>query len=629
MESERLEREIAALRATIAGLRASGSRSADTAGFDVPSAPRSERNTQIFDTTLATITDFAHVFDHEGRFVFASRAFATLLDLTEGEILGKTFFELPFPPQVAARFHRQILAVFETGDRVVDETPLTSPSGHEGYYEYIFNPVIGADGRVGAVVGSTRDITRRTHSDEALQASEARARGIFECITDAFFALDRDWRFTYVNPQGEAVLDRAPGDLMGRVIWDVYPGLAGSEFERTYHRVVAERVDSSFTAYYPDHQRWYEVHAYPAPAGITVYFRDVTERMAVDAALRASEDRYRTLFTAMDQGFCVVEMIFDAEDRPVDYRFVETNPAFTSQSGLRDAVGRTARELVPDLETHWFEVYGRVALTGEPARFVDEAQAMEGRWFDVYAFRLGAPELRQVAILFTDISERKRLEQARQDFVAMAGHDLGTPLTVLRGRAQIMQRRGVFDAAEIASILEQTRRMERLLADLRDVVRWETGKPYLRLEPEDLGVLAAAAAERALSSMSTHRIVVELPPAPVLVSVDRDRLDQVLDNLIGNAVKYSPAGREVQVRVANDGDEARLSVVDHGLGIEPAALPRLFDRFYRAAAAQHTSGLGLGLHISHQLVAAHGGRIWAESTPGRGSVFTVALPSAR
>lgn len=353
---------------------------------------------------------------------------------------------------------------------------------------------------------------------------------------------------------------------------------------------------------------------------------DATCRTSSDATLRASVDRYRSLFTSMDQGFSVVELIFDADGRPLDYRFVETNPAFDRQTGLRDAVGRTARELIPDLEAHWFEIYGQVALTGMPAKFVNEAQALDGRWFEVYAFRLGDPTLRQVAILFTDISERRRLEQARQDFVAMAGHDLGTPLTVLRGRAQIMRRRGEFDDASIAVILEQTRRMERLLGDLRDTVRWETGKPSLRFAPTDLCRLAVTAAERVTGDGSTHRIIVDEPGHPVVVTADRDRLDQVIDNLIENAVTYSPPAGDVIVRVTAVGNEAHLRVIDQGEGIDPAALPRLFDRFYRAGGSARTSGLGLSLHIARQLVAAHDGRIWAESTPGQGSTFTIALP---
>jgi PAS domain S-box-containing protein len=139
------------------------------------------------------------------------------------------------------------------------------------------------------------------------------------------------------------------------------------------------------------------------------------ERARAEEALRESEERYRTLFETMEEGFCVVEMIFDAGGEPCDYRFEQTNPAFEKHTGLVGAEGKTARELVPDLEARWIEHYGRVASTGEPVRFVDGSEAM-GRWFDVHAFRLGAGGSRRVAILFNDITERRRTEEERERF---------------------------------------------------------------------------------------------------------------------------------------------------------------------------------------------------------------------
>jgi PAS domain S-box-containing protein len=145
--------------------------------------------------------------------------------------------------------------------------------------------------------------------------------------------------------------------------------------------------------------------------------RDITEHRHAEAMLRASEARYRALFNSIDAGFCVLQMRFDADGRPVDYIFLEGNPAFMAQTGLVDPIGRTARELIPDLEQHWFEVYGRVALTGEPVRFENNSVPM-GRWFDVYAFRAGVPGERKVALLFRDVTEARLAAQERERLLA-------------------------------------------------------------------------------------------------------------------------------------------------------------------------------------------------------------------
>jgi PAS domain S-box-containing protein len=137
---------------------------------------------------------------------------------------------------------------------------------------------------------------------------------------------------------------------------------------------------------------------------------EIAERKTAEVALRASEERYRSLFNSIDEGFAVIELLFDEQGKANDYRFLEMNPAFVKQGGLEGALGKRIRELIPNHEEYWFEIFGKVALTGEPVRLENEAKAMN-RWFDVFAFRLGGPTSRKVAVLFKNITERKRAEK--------------------------------------------------------------------------------------------------------------------------------------------------------------------------------------------------------------------------
>jgi PAS domain S-box-containing protein len=151
------------------------------------------------------------------------------------------------------------------------------------------------------------------------------------------------------------------------------------------------------------------------------------KRQQAEAALRESEAKYRTLFESLDEGFCICEMLFDENGNPHDYRFLEVNPVFAKLTGLEKAVGKTARELIPNLEAYWVEIYGSVVQTGEPVRFEQQSLAMN-RWFDVNAFCIDEPQSHQFAILFTNISERKQAEQERERFFAV-----GSDLQVITG----------------------------------------------------------------------------------------------------------------------------------------------------------------------------------------------------
>ncbi|MFT4039242.1 MAG: ATP-binding protein [Thermomicrobiales bacterium] len=471
------------------------------------------------------------------------------------------------------------------------------------------------------------DLLAMQQSLAALQAETRALRETLDLMDEALWSVDHDWRLHTINAAAERIWGRSREDLLGQIVWDVFPEVVGTPIHTAIMRARRSGVTQSFSARSPAVRRWLSGHAHPTADGLIVHFQDITQMREDDLARQQSEERYRAVLETIDEGFCLIEMIFADDGAPLDYRFLETNDAFETHTGLHNAVGKTAREMVPGLDDDWFETYGRVAVTGEPVRFVDDAPAMDGRWFDVYAFRLGGPGSDVVGILFTNITQRKHLERLQQDFVAMASHDLAGPVTVLRARAQLMQRRQVYDDASMDAIIEQTKRMERLIDDLRELVRLETSNVDLRRSEVDLAALAADAIDRMRLQAPGHTLRLQ-GEADVHVCADKDRLAQVLDNLLGNAVKYSPAGGVVTITLSRCDNTAQLAVADKGPGIEPAAVPHLFDRFYRANARDVAAGLGLGLYITRMLVEAHGGEIRVESTLGVGSTFIVTLPMA-
>ena len=268
-----------------------------------------------------------------------------------------------------------------------------------------------------------RHLDSSKHSDES-SLSQLRAGKIvevFESISDAYFAVDRQWRLTYVNEralhgiQGGRSEGLTREDLLGQNLWELYPELVGSEFYHKYHEAVSEQKAIHFEGRLSPTDEWYEVHAYPFEEGLSVYYRTISERKRAKEELReASEERYRKLFEAIDEGFGVIEMLYDGKGRAVDYRILETNPAFGRMTGFANAVGKTSLELNPDAEPYWFETLGRVAETGEDIRFEHYAEALD-RWFEVYASRMGAEGNRKVAIVFANTTERKRAEEALRE----------------------------------------------------------------------------------------------------------------------------------------------------------------------------------------------------------------------
>jgi PAS domain S-box-containing protein len=233
----------------------------------------------------------------------------------------------------------------------------------------------------------------------------------------------------------------------------------------------------------------------------------------------------------------------------------------------------------------------------------------------------------RVIVTMRDITERRRAERAQQEFMASVSHELRSPLTSIRGFAQLMQRRGEYDERGVAAISKQTGHLERMINDLMDATVAGAGQLSIQPAPLDLVQLIHSCADEARATLSAHQLRVETPNEPVIGMWDRDRLGQVLSNLLSNAVKYSPNGGEIVIALKTVPDVVTLTVSDQGVGIPAEDLERLYQRFFRSPGqSDRAPGLGLGLFITRALVEAHGGTINVTSIIDEGSTFTVTLP---
>jgi len=380
------------------------------------------------------------------------------------------------------------------------------------------------------------------------------------------------------------------------------------------------------------------------------------ERKHAEAELRESEQNYRMLFESIDEGFCTIEVLFDQNEKPIDYRFLQISPSFERQTGIKNAAGSRMREIAPQHEEHWFEIYGRIALTGEPMRFENEAKQL-GRWYDVYAFRVEGPKRRRVGILFSDITERKRAEAEARDsehryreaqmalahasrvatmsqLSASITHEVKQPIAAALNNARAalnFMDKNPPDLGEVREalgcIVDDADRAGDIIDRIRDhIKKVPTRKDAVEINDAILEVIALTRAEAANNNVSVRTQLAEGLPR---VQGDRVQLQQVMLNLIVNAIQamsgIGEGARELQISIEAVPSEGgvRVGVRDTGPGLSPESLSRLFEPFYTTKP----EGMGMGLSICRSIIEAHGGRLCATRCEPRGALFQFTVPA--
>jgi PAS domain S-box-containing protein len=420
------------------------------------------------------------------------------------------------------------------------------------------------------------------------------------------------------------------------------------------------------TSFYPDHERWYEIHVYPALSGISVYFRDVTEqkqaeeqqqRAAAEAVAAAEANaKFRTFF---EQGIQFAGVM------TLDGTFIEANKLCLEATGFRreEVIGKKfwdcgwwnrSPELMELVRNGSMQAAAGKRFSTETKYFIADGSERIVE-LTISPVTDGNGRVLFIAPTGIDITEKKRLADERErlldaeraarsdaerasrlkdEFLATLSHELRTPLNAILGWSQILRRRSRQDeeVSNGLAIIERNSRVQaQLIEDLLDMSRIISGKLRIDVQRVELAEVVNAAIEAVRPAADAKEIPLQkvldthMPP----FRGDPARLQQVVWNLLSNAVKFTPKGGKVQVTLQRVNSHVEITVADTGAGIKPEFLPYVFDRFRQAdsSTTRRYGGLGLGLAIVKNLVELHGGKVYARSPgEGKGSTFVIELP---
>lgn len=623
------------------------------------------------------------VFDHVGvgiievegadRIVNVNHQVCRIVQRTREQLLSMSVRELTWPEDrlLSDKMNQQI----HTGERsALDyEKRYLRADGSPVWVHITVSPIRDSEGRWIRSVGTVEDISQRKQAEESLRKSERQFRELADSMPQIVWASRPDGVIDYFNRKWEEV---TTGDLtkIGDDGW--VPALHPDDVERVkdlwyesirtgkpYQTELRLRVSNS------SQFRWFMARALPIrdeQGQIVRWFgtaTDIHDLKRVQESLKASERRYRTLFESIDEGFCIVQVTFDAQQKPVDYRFLEVNPAFERHTGLHAVQGQTIRSLVPGLEAHWYEIYGQVALTGKPARFVNEARTLD-RWFNVYAFRVGEPHEHKVAILFSDITQFKRAEQnlleykdrlenknrEMESIIGIVSHDLRAPLVNIQGFSHEIEA----DCKALDTMLERVAVEKKVEQQLDKLLHHNIPESlqYVQTSAEAMNRLVVTLVETARAGTAPNRperidmdrlmadivdnLKIKFDEADVSYSVeplpecfaDRTQVTQIFTNLLDNAVKYLHPDRQgaICVEGQQQADGVLYWVCDNGIGILQEEQAKIFEPYYQLKE-KAAGGIGMGLSTVKKLVERNNGRIWVVSEKGKYSIFYIALPA--
>ncbi|MBV9711631.1 MAG: PAS domain S-box protein [Ktedonobacteraceae bacterium] len=454
---------------------------------------------------------------------------------------------------------------------------------------------------------------------------------IVETSDDAILSKDLDGIITSWNAAAERMYGYSAQEIVGRSVTTIFLPGRRDEFEQIMARIRrGEHVDHFETIRRRKDGILLNVSVTISPIknsagtiiGASTIARNITEQKRLEA-------KSQRLFDSNLIGVFVSDF---------SGTFLDANDAFLNLIGYTRAelqAGSVERDSITPPEFHPLSqiAVNKLQEVGSSDTYEKEYLHKSGKRIPVLVAVTRIDQISDTCIGFVlDISERKELEKRKDEFISMASHELKTPVTSLKGFLSLLQRRLVAQGDEkalhyLTRMDNQINKLIKLINDLLDLSKMQTGQLIYREERFEVDDLVQEIVENVQETTQTHHLQLE-GQAHAVVFGDRDRIGQVLINLLNNAIKYSHQADKVLVHIAKEQDEVHISVQDFGIGIAEEHQHRIFERFYQVADSEEQTypGLGIGLYISCEIVKRHGGKMWVESKKGLGSTFHFTLP---
>ena len=506
----------------------------------------------------------------------------------------------------------------------------------------VFSPA----GRLLAIEGIILDATERKEAEEARQKSESRFAELFNHMNSGVAIYEprdngEDFILIDCNRTARDMGGIAHSDLIGNALCESLPEICDSEIFKALKRVWKSgtpEMFSSLSPASPAHIRWQENRLYRLPSGeMVVLYDDITARQEAEAKLQLalekaqeSRDRIDGILRSVVDGLLVTDQ---------GGKLVMANPVAEKILALQcPSVSPLPLEQVPLPDG--LRAYLRGTIAGEkvsepftfdlPGEDGEAARSMEARTARVHGRDRAGGEW---ITLLHDVTRDREIDRMKSEFIATAAHELSTPLAVIMGYAELLQAHqdgaGDEQSRDYAhTIYDKVQHLERIVDDLLNLSRIESGRVIvLHRAPCNMGECLLRVLDPYQREQDRHRFEITVPQEVTEVLVDKDKMAQVLDNLVSNAVKYSPHGGTIRVQGQKRDDHLLVTVQDQGIGMTPAQVERVFEKFYRADASDTAiGGLGLGMSIARTIVEMHGGKIWVESEAGQGTKVSFTIP---